>query len=37
MNRVKDEFVAVLSHELRTPMHNLHGWAQLLLMQMLGC
>ncbi|MFQ4143864.1 ATP-binding protein [Chlorogloeopsis sp. ULAP02] len=31
INRVKDEFVAVLSHELRTPMHNLHGWAQLLL------
>ena len=31
INQVKDEFVAVLSHELRTPMHNLHGWAQLLL------
>ncbi|MEH2026876.1 PAS domain-containing sensor histidine kinase [Nostoc sp.] len=31
INRVKDEFLAVLSHELRTPMHNLHGWAQLLL------
>lgn len=31
INRVKDEFVAVLSHELRTPIHNLHGWAQLLL------
>jgi PAS domain S-box-containing protein len=31
INRVKDEFVAVLSHELRTPMHNLYGWAQLLL------
>lgn len=31
INRVKDEFIAVLSHELRTPIHNLHGWAQLLL------
>lgn len=29
-NRVKDEFLAVLSHELRTPMNPILGWAKLL-------
>lgn len=29
-NRVKDEFLAVLSHELRTPMNPIVGWASLL-------
>lgn len=29
-NRAKDEFLAVLSHELRTPMHAILGWAQVL-------
>ncbi len=30
LNRVKDEFVALLSHELRTPLNSILGWAQLL-------
>jgi signal transduction histidine kinase/CHASE3 domain sensor protein len=30
MNRVKDEFLAVLSHELRTPLNPILGWTQLL-------
>jgi PAS domain S-box-containing protein len=29
-NRLKDEFLASLSHELRTPMHAMLGWMQLI-------
>ncbi|BAY64161.1 PAS/PAC sensor hybrid histidine kinase [Calothrix brevissima NIES-22] len=29
-NRIKDEFLAVLSHELRTPMNAILGWSKLL-------
>jgi signal transduction histidine kinase/ActR/RegA family two-component response regulator len=29
-NRVKDEFLATLSHELRTPINAIAGWAYLL-------
>lgn len=29
-NRIKDEFLAVLSHELRTPMNPILGWSNLL-------
>ncbi|MBD2357955.1 PAS domain-containing protein [Tolypothrix sp. FACHB-123] len=29
-NRAKDEFLSVLSHELRNPLNSLLGWAQLL-------
>jgi PAS domain S-box-containing protein len=31
-NRSKDEFLAVLSHELRTPMTSILGWASMLQM-----
>ncbi|MEC4985345.1 MAG: hybrid sensor histidine kinase/response regulator [Oscillatoria sp. PMC 1068.18] len=30
LNRIKDEFLANLSHELRTPMNSILGWSQLL-------
>ncbi|MBE9181266.1 PAS domain S-box protein [Oculatella sp. LEGE 06141] len=30
LNRIKDEFLAVLSHELRTPLNPILGWTQLL-------
>jgi PAS domain S-box-containing protein len=31
-NRAKDEFLATLSHELRTPMTSILGWARMLSM-----
>lgn len=34
-NRIKDEFLAVLSHELRSPLNPILGWAQLLQTQKL--
>jgi len=30
VNRIKDEFLAVLSHELRSPLGPILGWTQLL-------
>lgn len=30
INRLKDEFLAVLSHELRTPLTAIMGWAKIL-------
>ncbi len=30
-NRIKDEFLAVLSHELRSPLNPILGWSQMLL------
>ncbi|MBD2299329.1 PAS domain-containing protein [Nostoc sp. FACHB-190] len=29
-NRTKDEFLSLLSHELRNPLHNILGWSDLL-------
>ena len=29
-NRMKDQFLATLSHELRTPVHAIAGWTQIL-------
>ena len=29
-NRLKDEFLAALSHELRTPFNAILGWLQIL-------
>ncbi|NJM60232.1 MAG: PAS domain S-box protein [Oscillatoriales cyanobacterium RU_3_3] len=29
-NRIKDEFLAVLSHELRSPLNPIMGWSKLL-------
>ena len=29
-NRAKDEFLAMVSHDLRTPMTAIHGWTRLL-------
>jgi signal transduction histidine kinase len=31
MNNLKDEFLATLSHEMRTPLTSILGWSQLLL------
>ena len=33
INRMKDEFVATLSHELRSPLNAILGWSQLLAMR----
>ncbi|WP_293210172.1 MULTISPECIES: ATP-binding protein [unclassified Microcoleus] len=30
VNRIKDEFLAVLSHELRSPLNRILGWTKLL-------
>ncbi|MBP5976842.1 PAS domain S-box protein [Brasilonema sp. CT11] len=30
LNRIKDEFLAVLSHELRSPLNPILGWSRLL-------
>ena len=29
-NRIRDEFLSILSHELRSPLQSILGWAQLL-------
>ncbi len=35
-NRVKDEFLGVVSHELKTPLNVISGYANMLLERMLG-
>jgi PAS domain S-box-containing protein len=35
-NRIKDEFLAVLSHELRSPLNPILGWTRLLQTQQFG-
>lgn len=35
-NRIKDEFLAVLSHELRSPLNPILGWSKLLQQNKLG-
>ncbi|MBD2205960.1 PAS domain S-box protein [Calothrix sp. FACHB-1219] len=35
-NRIKDEFLAVLSHELRSPLNPILGWTKLLRSQQLN-
>ncbi len=30
INRIRDEFLSILSHELRSPLQSILGWAQLL-------
>ncbi len=35
-NRIKDEFLAVVSHELRSPLNPILGWSQLLQKGKLG-
>ena len=35
-NRIKDEFLAVLSHELRSPLNPILGWSKLLQQHKLG-
>ncbi|MBD2082890.1 ATP-binding protein [Leptolyngbya sp. FACHB-17] len=35
-NRIKDEFLAVLSHELRSPLNPILGWSRLLQTSNLG-
>ena len=35
-NRLKDEFLSTLSHELRTPINAILGWSQLLLRDVLA-
>lgn len=34
-NRIKDEFLAILSHELRSPLNPILGWSKLLQMRKL--
>ncbi|MBD2499650.1 PAS domain-containing protein [Anabaena azotica] len=36
VNRIKDEFLAVLSHELRSPLNPILGWTKLLQKQKLN-